>query len=167
MGSWAPWRLCALCPSTAMGAEGPQQRGLWEETPREHSRHPPCHVSEDWGMMEQEAGTPSPMAGSAGAVTGGAGRGCRTRHVRAASAETRLSPRPAARLHACPVISQRHRQDRPGAGALRTEVASRVSRGAAAGLLGHPGGCRPRGTGQAGCSLPRVSRAAPAVLFIG
>ena len=57
--------LCALSPSTAMGAEGPQQRGLGEETPREHSRHPPCHVSEDWGMMEQEAGTPSPMAGSA------------------------------------------------------------------------------------------------------
>ena len=116
--------------------------------------------------MEQEAGTPSPMAGSARAVTGRAGRGCRTRHMRAASAETRLSPQPAACLHVCPVSPQRHRQDRPEAGALRTEVASRVSHGAAAGLLGGLVGCRPRGTGQAGCSLPRISRAAPAVLFI-
>lgn len=74
---------------------------------------------------------------------------------------------PEACLHVCPVIPQRHRQDRPGAGrALRTEVASWVHRGAAAGLLGGLVGCRPRATGQTGRSLPCVSRAAPAILFV-
>lgn len=150
--------LCALSPSTAMGLGVPKNEESGRRPHREHSWHPPCHVSEDEGVMEQEAGTPSPMAGSAQAVTSRAGRGCRTRHIRAASAETPLSLRPRGLcLHICPATPQRHRQDRPGWGVLRT----------GGGVAGQPWRCRPRGTGQAGCSLPCISWAAPVVLFVG
>ena len=145
-------------PPLLWGWGSPKMGSRGGDPHREHSWHPPCHVSEDEGVMEQEAGTPGPMAGSAQAVTSRAGRGCRTRHIRAASAETHLTLWPRSLcLHICPAIPQRHRQDRPGLGVLRT----------GGGIAGQPWHCRPRGTGQAGCSLPCVSWAAPVVLFVG